>query len=346
MSRITRADGVAVNRSFDGAGQLASVTDGEGRVWRYRYGAFGVLEAIIDPKGGELRLATDIEGRLISVTNAAGRIYSFDRDVAGRVVTEEDFDGRLWKYHRDPAGRITQTTKPDGARLVYSYDKTGLVKRIESITAKGEPDDVTRLWYDGRGLLTRAENNAALVEFARDRNGRIISEALNGKRIRSKHDGIGQRIRREILGLGGSITDYVRDPLGAVEKLVADDTEISFERDIFGQEKARRMGGFNLLQRFDPAGQLVAQVAGPAMSNGLDVSRLGWRFDRGAGPKPAGAIPDHIQRTYEYDRAFAPVSIDDGIWGKRQFTYDDNGQLTDAEAASGTERFAYDSARM
>ncbi|WP_320196889.1 RHS repeat-associated core domain-containing protein (plasmid) [Agrobacterium rosae] len=345
VSRITRADGVAVNRSFDGAGQLASVTDGEGRVWRYRYGAFGVLEAIIDPKGGELRLATDIEGRLISVTNAAGRIYSFDRDVAGRVVTEEDFDGRLWRYHRDPAGRITQTTKPDGARLAYSYDKTGLVKRIESITAKGEPDDVTRFWYDGRGLLIRAENNAALVEFARDRNGRIISEALNGKRIRSKHDGIGQRIYREILGLGGSITDYVRDPLGAVEKLVADDTEISFERDIFGQEKARRMGGFNLLQRFDPAGQLVAQVAGLAMSNGLDVSRLGWRFDRGAGPKPAGATPDHIQRTYEYDRAFAPVSIDDGLWGKRQFTYDDNGQLTDAEAASGTERFAYDSAR-
>lgn len=345
VSRITRADGVAVNRSFDGAGQLATVTDGEGRVWRYRYGAFGVLEAIVDPKGGELSLATDIEGRLISVTNAAGRIYSFDRDVAGRVVTEEDFDGRLWRYQRDPAGRITETTKPDGARLAYSYDKTGLVKRIESITAKGEPDDVTRFWYDGRGLLIRAENNAALVEFARDRNGRIISEALNGKRIRSKHDGIGQRIYREILGLGGSITGYVRDPLGAVEKLVADDTEISFERDIFGQEKARRMGGFNLLQRFDPAGQLVAQVAGPAMSNGLDVSRLGWRFDRGAGPKPAGAIPDHIQRTYEYDRAFAPVSIDDGLWGKRQFTYDDNGQVTDAEAASGTERFAYDSAR-
>ncbi|WP_416409117.1 hypothetical protein [Agrobacterium rosae] len=40
------------------------------------------------------------------------------------------------------------------------------------------------------------------------------------------------------------------------------------------------------------------------------------------------AIPDHIQRAYEYD--LVTVSIDDGLWGNRQFTYDDIGQLTDA----------------
>ena len=345
VSRLIRPDGIAVSRSFDGSGQLASVTDGEGRLWTYRYGAFGVLEAIVDPKGGELSLATDIEGRLISVTNAEGLTYSYERDIAGRVILEENFDGRTWRYARDPAGQITETIKPDGARLCYSYDKSGLIKRIETFKANDEPEDVTRFWYDGRGLLIRAENKAALVEFSRDRNGRIASETLNGKRLRSRHDAMGHRIRREILGLGASITDYVRDPLGAVEKLVADETEITFERDSLGHEKARRMGGFNLLQRFDPAGQLVAQVAGPAAAHGLDASRLGWQFDRGNAPKQAGAIAEHVHRIYEYDRAFAPVSIDDGLWGKRQFTYDDNGQLTSAEASTGSERFTYDSAR-
>ncbi|MFK3780270.1 RHS repeat-associated core domain-containing protein [Agrobacterium sp. NPDC089420] len=345
VSRITRLDGIAVSRSFDGSGQLASVTDGEGRLWTYRYGAFGVLEAIVDPKGGELSLKTDIEGRLVSVTNAEGLTYSYERDSAGRVIVEEDFDGHSWHYARDPSGQITETTKPDGAKLRYSYDKSGLINRIETFTTKDEPEDVTRFWYDGRGLLIRAENKAALVEFSRDCNGRIVSETLNGKRVRSRHDAMGHRIRREILGLGASITDYVRDPLGAVEKLVADETEITFERDSFGHEKARRMGGFTLLQRFDPAAQLVAQVAGPAATHGLDASRLGWQFDRGNAPKPAGALPEHAHRVYEYDRAFAPVSIDDGLWGKRQFTYDDNGQLTRAESSNGSERFAYDSAR-
>ncbi|MCF1448544.1 RHS repeat protein [Agrobacterium vitis] len=345
VSAVIRPDGVQVTRSFDGAGQLASVSDGEGRMWHYRYGAFGVLQAIVDPKGGELKLATDNEGRVISVTNAVGRVYSFERDAAGRVVVEEDFDDRVWHYARDAAGQIVETTKPDGAKLHYAYDKSGLIKRIETVTDKGEPEDVTRFWYDARGLLISAENTAALVEFERDRNGRIIGESLNGKRIKSKRDAMGNRILREITGAGGSLTQYIRDPLGAVEQLVAGDTEISFKRDVLGRETERRMGGFHLLQRFDAAGQLTAQAAGPAIAGGLDVSRLGWNIPGGGGDRSARAKPGHIHRIFEYDRAFAPVSIDDGLWGKRQFTYDDNGQLTDSEAAFGSERYQYDEAR-
>ncbi|MFB9913682.1 RHS repeat-associated core domain-containing protein [Rhizobium paknamense] len=345
VSAVIRPDGVQVTRSFDGAGQLATVSDGEGRMWHYRYGAFGVLQAIVDPKGGELKLATDNEGRVISVTNAVGRVYSFERDAAGRVVVEEDFDGRVWRYTRDAAGQIIETTKPDGAKLHYAYDKSGLIKRIETFTAKGEPEDVTRFWYDARGLLISAENAAAFVEFERDRNGRIIGETLNGKRIKSKRDAMGNRILREITGAGGTLTQYIRDPLGAIEQMVAGDTEISFKRDVLGRETERRMGGFHLLQKFDAAGQLTAQAAGPAVAGGLDVSRLGWNIPGGGGDRSARAKPGHVHRIYEYDRAFAPVSIDDGLWGKRQFTYDDNGQLTDSEAAFGSERFQYDEAR-
>ncbi|MBF2715071.1 RHS repeat-associated core domain-containing protein [Agrobacterium vitis] len=345
VSAVIRADGVQVTRSFDGAGQLATVTDGEGRMWHYRYGAFGVLQAIVDPKGGELKLATDIEGRVISVTNAVGRVYSFERDAAGRVVAEEDFDGRVWHYARDAAGQIIETVKPDGAKLRYAYDKSGLIKRIEGFTAKGEPEDITRFWYDARGLLISAENSAALVEFERDRNGRIIGESLNGRRIKSRRDAMGNRILREITGAGGSLAQYIRDPLGAVEQMVAGDTEITFKRDVLGRETERRMGGFHLLQRFDAAGQLAAQAAGPAVAGGLDVSRLGWNIPGGGGERSARARPGHIHRVYEYDRAFAPTSIEDGLWGKRQYTYDDNGQLTDSEAAFGSERFQYDEAR-
>ncbi|WP_337271239.1 RHS repeat domain-containing protein, partial [Oryzifoliimicrobium ureilyticus] len=64
-----------------------------------------------------------------------------------------------------------------------------------------------------------------------------------------------------------------------------------------------------------------------------------------SGPRSARAKPGQIRRLYEYDSAFAPISIDDSTWGKRQFTYDDNGQLTDADAAFGSERFQYDEAR-
>lgn len=345
VSEVVLPDGVRVARGLDGQGQLASVTDGEGRLWTYRYGPFGVVEAIVDPKGGETKLGTDIEGRLTTVTNAAGRVYSYERDAAGRVILEEDFDGRVWRYARDPAGQVIETIKPDGAKLRYAYDKSGLIKRIETFTAKDEPEDVTRFWYDGRGLLTGAENKAALVKFERDRNGRIIGETLNGKRIKLKPDAMGNRILREITGLGGSVVSYVRDPLGTVERMVASDTEFTFKYDSLGQETERRMGGFNLLQRFDATGQLTAQAAGPAIASNLDVSRLGWTIPSSAGAGSARAKPGQIRRLYEYDRAFAPISIDDSTWGKRQLTYDDNGQMTDADAAFGSERFQYDEAR-
>lgn len=348
-SAVIRPDGVRSSRSFDGSGQLATVCDGEGRTWTYRYGAFGVLEALTDPKGGVLKLSTDIEGRVIAVTNAAGRVYAFERDAAGRVVLEEDFDGRVRRYTRDAAGQVTEMLKPDGASLRYAYDKSGLLKRIESFDAKGNAEDVTRFWYDGRALLIRAENKAALIEFRRDRNGRIISETQNGRHIRSKLDAMGSRILREIVGPGQTLTEYVRDPLGLVEKLISSEAEFSFSHDSLGRETGRRIGGFHLQQRFDPASQLMAQVAGPQSQSSVDVSRLGWNVPDALSERSATRAshirPGQVRRTYEYDRAFAPVTIDDNLWGPRRLTHDDNGQLTDSEAGFGSERFRYDEAR-
>ncbi|TIX90814.1 RHS repeat-associated core domain-containing protein [Rhizobium sp. P44RR-XXIV] len=348
-SAVTRPDGVRASRSFDGSGQLATVCDGEGRTWTYRYGAFGVLEAITDPKGGVLKLSTDIEGRVISVTNATGRVYAFERDAAGRVVLEEDFDGRVRRYTRDAAGQVTEMAKPDGANLRYAYDKSGLLRRIESFDAKGNAEDVTRFWYDGRALLIRAENKAALIEYWRDRNGRIVSETQNGRRIRSKLDAMGNRMLREIVGPGQMLTEYVRDPLGLVEKLISGEAEFSFSHDSLGRETGRRMGGFHLQQRFDSVSQLMAQVAGPQSQSGLDVSRLGWNVPDALSERSATRAshtrPGQVRRTYEYDRAFAPVTIDDNLWGPRRLTHDDNGQLTDSEAGFGSERFRYDEAR-
>ncbi len=63
-TRVARPDGSSIGRDFDAEGQIASVADGEGRTWRYQYGAFDVLEAIVDPASGRLDLAYDVSARL------------------------------------------------------------------------------------------------------------------------------------------------------------------------------------------------------------------------------------------------------------------------------------------
>jgi YD repeat-containing protein len=250
--------------------------------------------------------------------------------------------GRVKRYTRDAAGQVTETLKPDGARLSYGYDKSGLLKRIETFGPDGGPEDVARFWYDGRGLLVQAESGAALIELERDRDGRIIDETVNGQRVKSKRDSSGLRIVRELVGIGGGLSAYVRDPLEAVERLTSGDAAFDFSRDAFGHETGRRFGsGFELTQRFDPAGQLIEQRAGSAQTWRPSVSPLGLNLPT---PATADSAPQ-ARRLYAYDRAFAPVKIDDALWGETRFAHDGNGQIASADGASGTERFQYDAAR-
>ncbi|MEW9306318.1 RHS repeat-associated core domain-containing protein [Labrys neptuniae] len=362
-TRLTRPDGVSVGRQFDAEGSLASVNDGEGRQWHYRFGAFEVLQAITDPKGGELSFGYDSDGHLITVTNAMGRIYSLNRDVAGRVIEEEDFDGRVTRYTRDAGGRVTETIKPDGGRLVYGYDRTNRITHIETFApkvkredtnAKTAPLDVTRFWYDGRGLVIKAENGASLVEYERDKNGTITAETVNGRRVAVKLDAMGRRVERELstpkaADPGKSLVAYSYDPLGLIESLTIDGhAPLSFQHDALGRETRRSSPiGFHLASRHDAVGQLIEQTGGRVPGSSLGMTGFGQAAFREAPASGAGLA---IERRYRWDRANAPLAILDGLWGETNYEYDANGQVEATRAGEGTsdelrERFQYDAAR-
>ncbi|WP_454818894.1 RHS repeat-associated core domain-containing protein [Labrys neptuniae] len=352
-TRLTRPDGVSIGRRFDAEGSLASVSDGEGRSWSYRFGAFEVLEAITDPKGGELSFSYDSEGRLTAVTNALGRVYALNRDVAGRVIEEEDFDGRVTRYCRDAAGRVIKTIKPDGGRLVYGYDKTDRVTRIETFAPKAKsedaPQDVTRFWYDGRGLVIKAENGASLVEYERDKNGAIVAETVNGRRVEVKLDAMGRRAERRLTTPradepGESLIAYRHDPLGLIESLTIDThAPLSFQHDALGRETRRSSpAGFQLTSRHDAVGQLIEQTGGGDPAERMRQAAFGEASSRSASPA--------IERRYRWDRANSPLAIFDGLWGETTYEYDANGQVAVTKAGEGTsdelrERFEYDAAR-
>ena len=326
-----RPDGVRLQRAFTEDGVLASVSDGEGRTWRYTYGAFDVLLAIQDPGGGKLSFGYDGEGRVVAVTNQTGVIYYLIRDEAGRVIAEEDFDGRRTEHTRDPAGRVIETKKPDGVRLAFCYDKTDRLASVKSYAAEASttdaPLDETYYWYDRRGLLIKASNLAALVEFERDGNGRIIRETTNGRSIGSKLDARGNRIERRIGHWSGDAQDLAeglvqiaRDPLGMVAAITIDDhAPLTFTRDALGRETSRASAkGFRLDQSWDAVGQLMHQRVRAGVA----------------------------ERHYTWDKANAPTAIEDAIWGTTLFEYDVNCQVVKAEFGDGfSESFSYDPAK-
>lgn len=65
--------------------------------------------------------------------------------------------------------------------------------RVTALKADGETEGVTVLEYDVAGRLSKAANADAVVEYAYNRAGQVVSERVNGEEIRSGYDESGQR---------------------------------------------------------------------------------------------------------------------------------------------------------
>ena len=335
-SRVEQPDGVVVSHNYDRHGSVRRVTDGEGRTTTYRYGAFDLLHELEDANGGKLRLEYDGQKRLLSVTNQKGLLWTFERDAAGRVIRECDFDGLTIYYAYDAAGRVTEMRLADGARLSLQYDKSGLVVREELFELDAaEPGEVTVFGYDTLGQLASATNKAATVEFQRDKLGRVISETINGRTVRSGYDCCSNRVARKI---GERLDEMAYDPLGAIRQLaIGDHAPLAFKRDAMGRETRRESGrGFHLDQAYDAVGQLIAQMANRREAGPLSAHRFG------AWPQEAG---HSIERSYTWSKASEPETITDALWGETAYRYDANGQVKETRFGEDDgERFDYDAA--
>lgn len=355
-SKIIRADGASGESHYDADGLITTKTDGEGRTIKYKYGAFDVLQSIENNKGDILNIQYDSNGNIISVKNALGRVYHLKRDVAERIVEEVDFDGRITHYERDAAGQVTKLIKPDGAFLTFLYDKTGLVTRIEAFDATSSKNEVANdtvtLTYDACGQLKSAENKTALVQFKRNKNGIIVEENINGRRVKTKINSVNAKIEQSIFSGIDQINariayhnvQFDRRKNSQINQLtIGDHKPLNFEYDQRGFEiKRETLAGFRLAQTHDKIGQLTKQQAGVSIQSfgkglkGLQEASL------------KGILPDaatQLERIYAWDKASSPTEIADAIWGKTQYTYNDFGQVKQSKNNSNDiENYNYDAA--
>ncbi|MGU3494353.1 RHS repeat-associated core domain-containing protein [Xanthobacteraceae bacterium A53D] len=311
---LIRPDGSRVSRATDGRGAELTVTDAEGKRWLYRYGIYDLLTEIIDPRGGRLQFTYDHNERLLQVENQLGRAWTFERDAAGRVVRQTDFGGLTQEYGYDRAGRVTEARHADGARITYGYDRSGRLLEEAAYEPGADTPAISTYAYDARGLLIRAANAAALVEYERDATGRIVAETTNGRRVASVFNCCGDREEREI---DGRLVTTLYDPLGALRELtIGSHAPLTLAHDKAGRERTRENGrGFKLEQMWDAAGRLTGQRGGPGIARDF-----GWT---------PGDLPEAIR---------------DGRWGTTSYVADEIGQIVETRFGDGQERFEYDPA--
>jgi RHS repeat-associated protein len=335
VRRIDAAGGVT-SLSYDLLGRLVSSSDAAGRTHRLAYDPEGNLIEAVDPLGrrhrfaygnrnkrtyaespsGEIaRYEYNTEGQLIAVRDATGREWTFERDSVGNVIEQRTFDGRRLCFEYDAAGRLIKSVNAKGETLVAQLDAAG--RPLLCTYADGTHESFE---YDPRGLMVRAENPFATVQWEYDALGRPLAECTNGKWLKNQYDALGRRVSR-VSPLGRTLRlDY--DAEGRLRRAFDGGKEVlSRTLDPRGLEVARRLPAEVVMERrYAATGELLA-------------SRT-RRWDSTL-----------TARDYHYDDGGQVVEIRDQTFGVTRFEHDVDGRLRAATFNDGTmERYDYDPA--
>ncbi|MCM2427775.1 DUF6531 domain-containing protein [Streptomyces sp. RKAG337] len=318
LSWRTLPDGTTERRVYDGEDNLVEHVDTAGKVTRFEYGGFDRPAARIDPDGSRLEFAYDAELRVTSVTNQLGAAWRYFYDEAGRLSHEEDFGGRTQSYRHDEAGRLVEQT--DGMGVTTTYVRSPLGKVVEQRTS----EEVTTFAYDGVGNVLQVHGRHAELSYERDAMGRVVAETCNGATVRSEYDVLGRRVRRVTPSGAESAWEY--DGRDRPVLLRTAGRNVTFSYDAAGNEVERQAGAAVLAQAWDPNGRLSTQTL--------------------TARDPSGALePRRVQhRAYRYRPDGIPGAIEDLANGDRVLDVDGTGRVTGVQAATWSERYAYDAA--
>ncbi len=184
---ITNHEGQTITYTYDGAGQLLSMT-ANGEVTSYAYDIRGNKISDSDPDKGTWTYRYNALGKIVAQTNAKGEITRMSYDVLDRMLTRTDnsdqagSQDRITRWYYDTAangiGKLYRTTRSNGYELINSYDTLGRpITTQETIDgenfttsttydSQSRPDTtsypsgvVTKNTYDAQGTLLKVANN-------------------------------------------------------------------------------------------------------------------------------------------------------------------------------------------
>ncbi|MER5638387.1 RHS repeat-associated core domain-containing protein [Kitasatospora sp. NPDC002227] len=303
--------------TYDGEGNCVTYTDPLGRTTVFEYTHFETLAARTGPDGARITFTHDADMKLVAATSALGQQWTYVHDAAGRLIGETDFDGRTVRYELDATGRIAAVTNPLGEVTGYTYDMLGRP------VAKDANGQVTTYEYNAAGYLTRAANPDADVVRSVDAVGNVVTESVNGRTTSHTYDLLGRRTARTTPA--GHRSTWTHDPAGRPVVLdTGSGRSIRFSYDAAGRERLRTIGErLALASAWDNAHRLAARTL------------------QTVGPVGPEVLVDHAYR-YRLDGNLS--EMDDRFSGRRAFELDAAGRVTSVQAATWTERYAYDPA--
>ena len=360
--------------SYDGHGNLVSITERDGSVTVNAYDGRGRKTRTVTPEGADLTYGWDEQDRITTLVTETGSVIAYEyADGLSRdpSVIVDPLGGRTELQWQE--GLLIRITDPTGVTVEFEYDAFGdLVSTRNTIgdTARIIRDQAGRVvavirpsgaqsnfGYDGAGLLIRREDpDGAVWSFEHDSAGRITaSVAPDGGTTQREYAANGELLRT-VDPMGRSM-ERVVDEMGNLEAaLLPDGTRWGFTHDTL----SRLVGitdpaGHDWLREYDKTGALAAVIdpTGVRTEAATDrksatatvadaFSTLNYTFDQYGRPIRVEAVDGSAELT-TYDAAGNPVELLDGEGGLTVLGRDIAGKITSITSPSGAvTRFEYD----
>jgi YD repeat-containing protein len=130
--------------AYNTAGNLATITDGDGKVTTIERDGSGNPTAIVAPFGQSTALTLNADGYLSKITNPAGEAVQLTYntgDAAGLLATMTDPRGNIHRYFYDTLGRLIRDEDPaGGVKTLTRTDITDFHYSVAVKTALGQVD--------------------------------------------------------------------------------------------------------------------------------------------------------------------------------------------------------------
>ena len=349
--RTVRPDGSEILRTFDGNGNLLTVTEAfNGAVTTNTYDpTFNLLTSTTDPRGNTTTFTRDANGNLIQETNDLGHVST---------------------VAYNPQGLVTQMTDPNGLVTTFTYNAAGLVlSQTETPPPGGGLTRTTTFFYDSAGQITQMITSDGVTLIAEyDPNGRLtrITDNLN-QRLEYSYDGEGNRTQTDMKDPDGTLASTVQRTFDNLDRLLTVAQPHVPGTDSILQLQYDNSG--NATGLTDPNGNFSSSSydLGDRLDQNTDAATGSTTYvydDNGNSTQlsaPNGAIttytfdalsrrlteasPDRGNLTYSYDLADNRSSATDARGITATFSYDDLNRVMSVTYPDPSENivFVYDS---
>lgn len=327
--------------TYDANGNLKQAVDPAGHISRYDYNQFGQLAKITNQQGKEWTFAYNGSGYLVSKStpgdNGGTVSWIFTPDALGRNLEIQDPKGGLTTYTYDSRDRVTSITLPpaaNGARRTvrYTWNKQDLMETLNDgagHTYRYEYDNTLRL-----ERLIEVSNGNRATSYTYTANGDLRSIRHPGNQeVVYTYDDL-HRVKTATYP-GGLLERYEWDKVGNLQTWhKADGTAVSY--------------GYDSLNR-------LTSISHPATQTNIGLS-----YDELSRPKtmsdPAGSssysytangLTDTVTRDgktidFDYDILDRLTTVKDPEGIQTTYTYTDRDLLASASQEGKTVNYTYD----